>query len=131
MKSKALVAILATTLGLVMLNAPAAMAVSDWWTHPDGVGKMHFDDGGDIYKVCDTKTDDVGVSGRIEVRQADGSWNSFPWVRDGNGNNGDCDGVNNTDVIREGADYRFRICQQNTAQGTRYNCAVSTPISGS
>ncbi|QFZ19758.1 hypothetical protein [Saccharothrix syringae] len=74
--------------------------------------------------------DDIGVSGRINVRQADGSWNHFAWVRDGNGNNDRCGDANNVDVIRESADYTFTICQQNTAEGVRYNCATSPAISG-
>lgn len=119
----------AMALALMLAAAPSAMAVSDTWWHPDGVGSMSYDDGGDIYTVCDRKTDGVGVSGRIQVRQADGSWNSFAWIRDGNGNNGDCTS-NNVDVIREAADYRFQICQQNTADGARYNCATSPAIRG-
>ncbi len=129
MRSRRVGTTVALALAVVVATAPSAMAQSDSWTHPDGVGRMLFNDNGDIYTVCDTKTDDVGVSGRINVRQADGSWNHFAWIRDGNGNNDDCTS-NNVDVIREGADYTFTICQQNTASGTRYNCATSTRIPG-
>lgn len=121
-------------LGLAVMTVPSASAQSDGWTHPDGVGYMYFNDDGDIYRVCDTKSDSVGVSGRIEVKKADGTWNkTFPWLRDGDGNNGtsgDACTYNNTDVQRESATYRFTICQQNTASGSRYNCKSSSGIPG-
>ncbi|MFD7659102.1 hypothetical protein ACFV4N_34420 [Actinosynnema sp. NPDC059797] len=129
MKTRKVVAVLALVIGSAVSTAPGAMARSDAWTHPDGVARMTYDDGTDTYRVCDTKTDDVGVSGRLNVRQPDGSWNHFAWVRDGNGNNSDCTG-NNVDVVRESADYTFTICQQNTAEGARYNCATSPRIAG-
>lgn len=130
MRPRRVVATLAMVLGLVLITAPSAMAQSDSWSHPDGVGNMSFDDGGDIYEVCDKKTDDIGVVGRINVEQANGSWNHFAWVRDGNGNNNDCT-PNNVDVIREAADYTFTICQQNTSTGPHFNCRTSTRINGS
>jgi hypothetical protein len=129
MRLRHVVAVLMMVLGLAASTAPGAMARSDSWTHPDGIGRMIYDDGGDIYTVCDTKTDDIGVSGRLNVQQADGSFKPFAWIRDGNGNNSDCTS-NNVDVIRESADYTFTICLQNTATGTRYNCATSPHIPG-
>ncbi|MEV1121851.1 hypothetical protein AB0I91_42925 [Actinosynnema sp. NPDC049800] len=129
MKPRNVIATLLMVLGLVLSTAPGAMAISDAWSHPDGVARMSYDDSGDIYKICDTKTDDVGVSGRLNVRQRDGSWNHFAWIRDGNGNNDDCTS-NNVDVLLENADYTFTICQQNTSDGARYNCATSPRIKG-
>jgi hypothetical protein len=117
-------------LGLVLSITPGAMAISDSWSHPDGVGRASYDDGGDIYWVCDTKSDDIGVAGRLNVRQADGSWHHFPYVRDGNGNNDECSTPNNVDVLRENAYYTLTVCQQNTSEGVRYNCRTSTNIPG-
>ncbi|MEV4026746.1 hypothetical protein AB0K14_28335 [Actinosynnema sp. NPDC050801] len=106
------------------------MAVSDSWTHPGDIGRASYNDNGDSYWVCDIKTDDIGVVGRINVKQADGSWHHFPYVRDGNGNNGDCSTPNNVDVIRENAYYTFTVCLQNTSGGTPYYCRESPQIPG-
>lgn len=128
-KTKKTIAVLAMVLGSVVATAPGAMARSDAWAHPDGVGRMSCGDGGDVYAVCDTKSDYIGVAGRLDVRQADGSWGHFTRVRDGNGNNSDCTS-NNVDVIRESADCTFTICRQNTADGARYNRVTSPAIPG-
>jgi len=108
---------------LACLAAPSAVAMSGALTV--SFGKISYDDSGDSYTVCDTATDSVGVTGRISVQQADGSWHHFAWRRDGTGDDGTCAG-NNVDVLREAADVRLTICRQNGADGPRYDCRSAT-----
>ena len=105
------------------LTAPVALAQSG--SLDAGFGTISYNDNGDSYTVCDTRTDDVGVTGRIAVQRADGSWNYFPWRRDGDGNNGNCEG-NNVDILRESATVLMQVCLQNTSSGDPYSCNTKT-----
>jgi hypothetical protein len=109
--------------GALWTNAPAAMAVNGKVIND--FGYTHFDDGANDIDVCDTRTDHIGVSGRISVQQADGSWFDHEWHRDGNGNNGDCAGGYEV-INRESAKYKLTICAQNGAGTPRYACFTAS-----
>ena len=100
-----------------------------WSTDSGDAGaSTHFDDNGDIYTVCDEDADSMGAVGWIDVRQADGSWKSFPKVYVGTGN-GTCKG-NNTDILRESAQVKIHACRQNGSTGTPQDCGYII-VSGS
>lgn len=108
------------------MSAPTATADSGGWYN--AYGTIYFDDGANHTKVCDTRTDSVGVSGRISVRQGSGAWYHHKWHRDGTGNDSTCAGGYET-INLEGAKVLLTICAQNGAGTVRYACS-STEIYG-
>ncbi|WP_163998490.1 hypothetical protein [Pyxidicoccus caerfyrddinensis] len=119
----ALGAVAAVLVGLSGAPAFAASGCANTTDTGDTAGKTCFDDGGDIYTVYDLDSDNEGVVGWIEVRQADGSWKAFARVYVGTGYN--THKGNNVDVVREGAQVKVVACRQNGSGGTPYSCGTA------
>jgi hypothetical protein len=120
MRTRAIIATIALTFGVVLFGASPAMAQSGYaWSIGNGA-RTHFDDSVDKYTVCDKAEDGYRAVGWISVQQADGSWNAFPKEYAVNGV-GHCN-PKDVEVLREDANLRVHACVQNGAAGNPFNC---------
>ncbi|RKH69207.1 hypothetical protein [Corallococcus aberystwythensis] len=110
--------------------APAFAASGCAYTTDAGqaAGRTCFDDGGDIYTVYDLDSDNEGVVGWVEVKQANGTWKAFARVYVGTGYN--TSKGNNVDIVREGAQVKIVACRQNGSGGTPYSCGTAIIAGG-
>jgi len=117
--------------GLMFTGASPAMAASATAYSTDAGTRgasTHFDDGENIYTVCDRDADGMRAVGWIEVRQADGSWNKFPKIEAlGDGN---CVS-NKAYIIREDAAVMIKACRKNGDGADRLRDCGSDTVSGS
>jgi hypothetical protein len=90
-------------------------------------GFTSYHDDGDKVQVYDTEQDTHGVAGRIEIKQADGSWKKFPKIYVGTGKGTLV--IVTQDVVRESADVKMVNCLQDGRYGQPWNCAFKI-ISG-
>ncbi|CAA9232732.1 MAG: hypothetical protein AVDCRST_MAG41-1073 [uncultured Corynebacteriales bacterium] len=120
MRLSRIITTIAVTAGASIALAGPAMADSGEVYSVGAAAKTIFNDQNNVVSVWDRAADSHGAVGWIEVRQADGSWNRFPKVYNGNGNGTYV--AQQFDIARESAQLRVVSCLQDGANGTPYSC---------
>jgi hypothetical protein len=105
---------------VVLATSHAAFASDGEAWAADHAAVTYFFDSGDFVTVCDMAYDHHGAVGWIEVKQADGSYNAFPHVYEGDGYK-TCTQVVQ-DVRREAATVKIVSCLQDGRYGRPWNC---------